>query len=110
MSNGFFCDGELELEIIIRELRLIAPYYYKGTIETAKDLYFKINDTTYSSGLNLYLMHRKILREALGILISENYSYVPSDYNKRILLNYAVGFLKTEKIKEENKLKQNTVR
>lgn len=72
---------------------------------TVIDLYFKINDTVIAQGYYLYKKYKSILLEAQGIILSEN-NYNYKEYRKRVLLNYAVGFMKIELKKQENSRKK----
>lgn len=67
-------------------------------------MYFNISKNVCAQGIYLYKKYKMLLIEAQGIIISDNY-YNYEDTNKRILLNYAVGFMKLEIEKE--KIKKN---
>lgn len=101
MYNEFFRPGGLDLKI--KELSLITPYYYKGTSESILDLYFKITEKTISKGSDILIRYNQVLREALALTLSGlNYQY--DDYEKRLLLNYTIGFFKIEEKKLLNKI------
>lgn len=48
----------------------------------------------------MYKRWQSVLIEAQGIIMSEN-NYNYADYESRVVLNYAVGFMKQEIKKEE---------
>jgi len=89
----FYIRGLNGLDTEIKELSLIAPYFAKGQIESVWDLYFRLNDNIIAKGSYLYVRYKKILMEAESLVLSElNFQY--SDYRDRLLLNYAIGFIK----------------
>lgn len=94
MPNEFFYLRELtDLDIEIYELSLITPYYIKRELPTVENLYFKINKSLLTSGRDLYSRYKNILIEAEGLFLSgQTFQY--KNYKKRILLNYALGFIK----------------
>lgn len=85
----------LELDYRIKEISLITPYYIKGTVVSVFELYFKLTDNLVSRGYDIYKRHLDTLREAESLVLS-GFSYQYEDYKRRVLLNYAVGFMKKE--------------
>lgn len=64
------------------------------------DIYFNIDRNTVCNGLYLYRKYKMVLIEAEGIVMSGNY-YNYDNFRKRVILNYAVGFMKQEIEKEK---------
>lgn len=80
----------------------------KGELETVWELLFQVSDY-YISGETLYKKYRKVLHEADSILISGNF-YNYKNYRKRVLLNYALGFMKIEVERKNNDSATHTKR
>lgn len=58
-----------------------------------------------TQGYYLYNKYKYILLEAESIILSgQSFNY--DDYNKRVLLNYAIGFMKLEIKKKELECRQ----
>lgn len=104
MHYEFFSYGRIDnISLKIKEISLITPYYVKGQLDSVWDLLFCVSkgDGIYMKGSLLFDIHKKILFEAEGILISgQNYQY--EEYDKRVLLNYAIGFMKSETERMKN--------
>ena len=77
-------------------MSLIAPYFVKGETLSILDLYFKVTDKLSEEGRVIYNKHKKVLVEAQSVVLSGGNIYTYDDYNERVKLNYAVGFMKLE--------------